>query len=82
MVRFLARGFGLSKAARSSKTQFFVELQPLLQQRIAAGGVTRHPSARQPVSMARTFLSDDRQICQFVRSTEVPEFPVAARWFT
>ena len=37
---FLARGFGLSRAARSSKTQFFVELQPLLQQRISAGGVT------------------------------------------
>ena len=37
---FLARGFELSAAARSSKTQFFAELQPLLEQRIVSGGVT------------------------------------------
>ena len=37
---FLARGFGLSEAARSSKTQFVAELRPLLQRRSAAGGMT------------------------------------------
>jgi type II secretory pathway predicted ATPase ExeA len=37
---FLARGFGLSNAARNSKTQFFVELEPLLKQRSAGGGIT------------------------------------------
>ena len=37
---FLARGFGLSRAARKSKTQFFSELQPMLEGRIAAGGIT------------------------------------------
>ena len=37
---FLARGFGLSRTARRSKTQFFVELQPMLEERVAAGGIT------------------------------------------
>ena len=37
---FLARRFGLSRDARISKIQFFEELQPLLGQRIAAGGLT------------------------------------------
>ena len=37
---FLARGFGLSEAARISKTQFFNELQPRLEQRGATGGIT------------------------------------------
>ena len=37
---FLARGFGLSRAARRSKVQFFAELQPVLEQRVEQGGVT------------------------------------------
>ena len=37
---FLARGFGLSEAARSSKTQLLSELQPQVQERFATGGLT------------------------------------------